>query len=99
MKIIFFWILFGILVVLFITQMITVIPLLKKGTSQDEKQKHQPAILICNALMIIFAGILLMIGSKETGAFACGTAILAIGIQNLFFAILKIRSFNKKDKE
>jgi len=83
------------LVVLIITQMIIVIPILKKETSQKEKLKRQPSIIMLNALMILFAGIMLMIGSKETGAFVSGVSIFAFGLFNLFISLIRISSMNR----
>lgn len=87
MKMIFFWLSFGIFAVLFIIQMITVIPLLKKGTSPEEKTSRQPIIRILNSLMIFFAGIEVAIG---IGAFYSGIAISAVGFLNLFLSVMKI---------
>jgi len=98
MKIILFWVFFGIIVVLFIAQMINVIPVLRKGTSQEEKMKRQPSILMLNAVMMLFAGIMLMIGSNKTGAFVCGISIFVFGLLNLFVSLIRISSMNKKRK-
>lgn len=51
MKIIFFWGLFSVFVILLIAQMITLIPILKKETSTEEKLKRQPKILMLNSFL------------------------------------------------
>lgn len=92
MKMIFFWLSIGIFAVLFIIQMITVIPLLKKDTSPEKKSSRQPIIRILNSLMIVFAGIEVAIG---IGAFYSGIAISAVGFLNLLLSVMKI--FIKKN--
>ena len=44
-----FWIVFSVTVVLFVLEMINVIPVLKKGASQEEKIKRYPKTLILNS--------------------------------------------------
>lgn len=99
MKVI-FWVLFVIVVILFIAQMINVIPVIKKGTSQEEKLKRQPGILMLNSFMILIAGIMLMItGSEETGAFISGISISVFGVLSLFISFIRITSINKNKKD
>ncbi len=59
-----FWIDFAVIVVLFVLEMINIIPVLKKDASQEEKIKRYPKTLILNSLMIIFAVILMVLSFK-----------------------------------
>lgn len=97
MKIIFFWGLFSVFVILLIAQMITLIPILKKETSTEEKLKRQPKILMLNSLMMIFGSIMLMISAKQTGPFVCGIIFFAIGLLNLIISVIRICLIKKKE--
>lgn len=88
MKIIFFWGLFSVFVILLIAQMITLIPILKKETSTEEKLKRQPKILMLNSL--------LMISAKQTDPFVCGIIFFAIGLLNLIISVIRICLIKKK---
>ena len=92
MKMIFFWLSFGIFAVLFIIQMITAIPLLKKGTSPEEKSSRQPRIQILNSLMLFSAGIMLMVGFKQIVPFLIGVSFFTQGLLNF------IRIKSKREK-
>ena len=96
MKIIFFWGLFSVFVILLIAQMITLIPILKKETSTEEKLKRQPKILMLNSLMMIFGSIMLMISAKKTSPFVCRIIFFAIRILNLIISVIRIRLIKKK---
>ncbi len=89
MKLFIFWGSFGLFVIFFITQMITVIPILKKETSDEEKLKRQPKVFMLNSLMMIFASIMLMTGSEHTAFFVCGIIFFAIGFINLILSVIK----------
>lgn len=99
MKIIFFWGLFSVFVILLIAQMITLIPILKKETSTEEKLKRQPKILMLNSLMMIFGSIMLMISAKQTGPFVCGIIFFAIGLLNLIISVIRICLIKKKKQQ
>lgn len=86
-----FWVLFGVVVVLMIVQMVNVIPLLKKGTSDEEKAKRNPKTLILNSLMMMFGG-LTLIFLNETGTMVLGIAFMCIGFLSLLFSVLSIKN-------
>ena len=71
-----FWLGFSAIVVLFILEMINVVPVLKKDTSEEEKIKRYPKTLILNSLMILFAGIMMVFGFKEKAGFVMGIAFI-----------------------
>ena len=85
-----FWICFSAVVVLFILEMINVVPVLKKDASEEEKIKRYPQTLLLNSLMILFAGIMIVSGIKEKIGFVMGIAFIVIGIFSSFFSILNI---------
>ncbi|MBR4789534.1 MAG: hypothetical protein IK024_01435 [Treponema sp.] len=85
-----FWIVFSTIVVLFILEMINVIPVLKKGASQEEKIKRYPKTMILNSLMMLSGGILMVLSFKEKADFGSGIAFIFIGLLSLFFSILNI---------
>lgn len=97
MKIFFFWGLFSVFVILLIAQMITLIPILKKEISTEEKLKRQPKILMLNSLMMIFGSIMLMISAKQTGPFVCGIIFFAIGLLNLIISVIRICLIKKRN--
>lgn len=77
-----FWIVFCIIIVLFVLEMINVIPVLKKGASEEEKIKRYPRTMLLNSLMIISAGLLMLL-SRNLGA---GIPFIIIGLFTLFFS-------------
>ena len=85
-----FWLGFSAIVVLFILEMINVVPVLKKDASEEEKVKRYPKTLILNSLMILFAGIMMVSGIKEKTGFVMGIAFIGIGLFSLLFSILNI---------
>lgn len=85
-----FWLGFSVIVVLFILEMINVVPVLKKNASEEEKVKRYPKTLILNSLMILFAGIMMVSGIKEKTGFVMGIAFIVIGLFSLPFSILNI---------
>ena len=85
-----FWLGFSAIVVLFILEMINVVPVLKKDASEEEKVKRYPKTLILNSLMILFAGLMMVFGFKERTGFVMGIAFIVIGIFSSFFSILNI---------
>ena len=85
-----FWLGFSAIVVLFILEMINVVPVLKKDASEEEKVKRYPKTLILNSLMILFAGLMMVSGVKEKTGFVMGIAFIVIGLFSLPFSILNI---------
>lgn len=85
-----FWLCFSAIVVLFILEMINVIPVLKKDVSEEEKVKRYPKTLILNSLLILFAGLMMVSGGKEKTGFIMGIAFIVIGLFSLLFSILNI---------
>lgn len=85
-----FWLCFSAIVVLFILEMINVIPVLKKDASEEEKVKRYPKTLILNSLLILFAGLMMVSGVKEKTGFIMGIAFAVLGLFCLLFSILKI---------
>ena len=85
-----FWLGFSAIVVLFILEMINVVPVLKKDASEEEKVKRYPKTLILNSLMILFAGIMMVSGIKEKTGFVMGIAFMVIGLFSLLFSIINI---------
>ena len=94
-----FWIVFYVIVVLFVLEMINVIPVLKKGASQEEKIKRYPKTLILNSLMILSAGILMGLSFKEKAISGTGMVFIFIGLLSLFFSILNIVKVKKTNQE
>ena len=85
-----FWLCFSAIVVLFILEMINVVPVLKKDASEEEKVKRYPKTLILNSLLILFAGLMMVSGVKEKTGFIMGIAFIVIGLFSLLFSILNI---------
>lgn len=85
-----FWLCFSAIVVLFILEMINVVPVLKKDASEEEKVKRYPKTLILNSLLILFAGLMMVSGVKEKTGFIMGIAFAVLGLFCLFFSILTI---------
>ncbi len=85
-----FWLCFSAIVVLFILEMINVVPVLKKDASEEEKVKRYPKTLILNSLLILFAGLMMVSGVKEKTGFIMGIAFIVIGLFSSFFSILNI---------
>ena len=85
-----FWLCFSAILVLFILEMINVIPVLKKDASEEEKVKRYPKTLILNSLLILFAGLMMVSGVKEKTGFIMGIAFTVLGLFCLVFSILNI---------
>ena len=85
-----FWLGFSVIVVLFILEMINVVPVLKKDASEEEKVKRYPKTLILNSLLILFAGLMMVSGVKGKTGFVMGIAFIVIGLFSLLFSILNI---------
>ena len=85
-----FWLGLSAIVVLFILEMINVVPVLKKDASEEEKVKRYPKTLILNSLLILFAGLMMVSGVKEKTGFVMGIAFIVIGLFSLLFSILNI---------
>ena len=85
-----FWLGLSAIVVLFILEMINVVPVLKKDASEEVKVKRYPKALILNSLLILFAGLMMVSGVKEKTGFVMGIAFIVIGLFSLLFSILNI---------
>ena len=85
-----FWLCFSAIVVLFILEMINVVPVLKKDASEEEKVKRYPKTLILNSLLILFAGLMMVSGVKEKTGFVMGIAFIVIGLFSLLFSIINL---------